>query len=490
MLPKLSHNALNLLLLLLGLLCSAAFFFISSAGDLRPRMTFFLVMFSLAFLGYSLAVALILKTRGLAEAKSSLAIILFFALCMRMLMLAGEYPHLTDDIYRYLLDARVGSVGINPFSHAPADTALAPLRDSELFPKINHPHIPTIYPPVLQAIFRLAAGISPTIFSMRALFTLFDLGTLILLILLLRAHGRPLMLSLIYAWNPLLILETAGSGHVDSAGAFFLVLVFLLLRTHHRLAGTAALALATLTKFVPAILLPWLIRKRPRRQQAGLIALFLLIILAAYLPFLSAGEKLFSALGTYSAKWEFNASLFKIIYLPVHALLPEAAVRGFAALKGLTADASTLVTFRIDLALLVSKMIAAGLFAGVFYILLKKKNGGWEIEKIWLILFGLLCILSPTLHPWYLIWLLPALVLYPERAWLLLTGSIVLSYIVVERYFFEGIWQENATVRLIIFLPFYGLLLYDHRTRLREAISALSSRAAVWQKKIKKHRGR
>ncbi len=463
---------LNIALLSLGLLCSAAFFLISSTGDLRPHIALFLSLFGLAFACYSLAIFVISRTAGKSSGKNPLAHIIFFALAMRVIMLTGDYPLLTDDIYRYVWDARVAAAGINPFTHPPQDDALAPLRDDDLFPKINHPHIPTIYPPLLQALFRLAALFSEQIIAMRILFVLFDLATLFLLILLLRTHARPLEYSLIYAWNPLLIIETAGSGHVDTAGVFLLVLAFLLLRYRRTMAGTAALTMATLTKFVPAILLPWMLKNRPARTRYSGIAVFLLLIILAYLPYLSAGDRLFAALGTYSSKWEFNASLFKLIYLPVHALLPDAAVRIFAAIKGLTANDATLVTFRVDLALLISKAIAGSIFAGVYYILWKreKSGDGEEREKIWLLLFGFLCMLSPTLHPWYLIWLLPVLSLYPDRAWILLTGTIMLSYTVVGRYYFEGIWQENTLVRLLIFVPFYAMLVYEHRSWLRAVL--------------------
>ena len=58
--------------------------------------------------------------------------------------------------------------------------------------------------------------------------TAFDLGTCLLLLSLLRARGRPAAVIL-YAWNPLVLKELAGSGHLDAAMIFFLVLSIYLL---------------------------------------------------------------------------------------------------------------------------------------------------------------------------------------------------------------------------------------------------------------------
>jgi hypothetical protein len=38
-------------------------------------------------------------------------------------------------------------------------------------------------------------------------------------------------------------------------------------------------------------------------------------------------------------------------------------------------------------------------------------------------------LLAPTLHPWYLLWLLPLLSFAPSPPWILWTGTVVLSYL-------------------------------------------------------------
>ena len=66
---------------------------------------------------------------------------------------------------------------------------------------------------------------------------------------------------LFFAWNPLLLWETAGNGHNDMVMLAYLLLSFYLLVCGGRvmLLAPAALALATLCKFVPILLLPVLL---------------------------------------------------------------------------------------------------------------------------------------------------------------------------------------------------------------------------------------
>lgn len=66
--------------------------------------------------------------------------------------------------------------------------------------------------------------------------------------------------------------------------------------------------------------------------------------------------------------------------------------------------------------------------------------------------------LTPTLHPWYLTWIIPLLCFYFNRAWIILTGSIVFCYTVLIEFNRTGIWQEIHWLKLPEYLPFYLML--------------------------------
>jgi hypothetical protein len=133
---------------------------------------------------------------------------------------------------------------------------------------------------------------------------------------------------LFFAWNPLLLWETAGNGHNDMVMILFTVLALYLLAAPGRLPLLApvALALAALSKFVPALLLPlalvalWRMRQAPvgapraaraagrvAGAQAALLGLagFLLTSALVYAPFW-AGPRTIGALARQDL---FTASL-------------------------------------------------------------------------------------------------------------------------------------------------------------------------------------
>ena len=75
--------------------------------------------------------------------------------------------------------------------------------------------------------------------------------------------------------------------------------------------------------------------------------------------------------------------------------------------------------------------------------------------------FGTVLLLSPTLYPWYLIWIVPFACLFQSRPWILLTATIFASYWVWVVFGKTGDWHLPVVVFLIEFLPFFALLTYD-----------------------------
>ena len=82
---------------------------------------------------------------------------------------------------------------------------------------------------------------------------------------------------------------------------------------------------------------------------------------------------------------------------------------------------------------------------------------------------GSFLLLTPVVHPWYVCWIVPLLVIVPNRAWIFFSGA-VFSYLVLRGYVTTGVWVEDPLVKLAQYLPFYGLLLYDAGRWLAEAL--------------------
>ena len=87
--------------------------------------------------------------------------------------------------------------------------------------------------------------------------------------------GRSEWLALAYAWNPLVVLEIAHSGHIDALGALWIAASAYWLTRRRTALASIAFVLAVTTKLLPIVLLPlfWSrIRLRDALAGAALFA--------------------------------------------------------------------------------------------------------------------------------------------------------------------------------------------------------------------------
>jgi hypothetical protein len=116
---------------------------------------------------------------------------------------------------------------------------------------------------------------------------------------------------------------------------------------------------------------------------------------AVTLPYAGAGAALFDSLRLYAAKWRYNDLLFA----PLVALFGSLAW---------------------------AKAVATLLLLGVLVALLARRV---ELERAALLLLVSALLLSPTIHPWYLLWAVVLLPLVPSLPLFLWSGSIAFSYL-------------------------------------------------------------
>jgi alpha-1,6-mannosyltransferase len=420
----------NSRLLLAGIAIEAALLYLVYLGDLRTQIPLFWCGTFAAFAFYLLAAFLV---HG--RSTGSLRLILLLALAFRLTMWWSP-PTLSEDIYRYVWDGRVQMAGINPYRHPPDAAELAPLRDA-LYPGINHKEIPTIYPPLTQLFFRLVYTLQSGLGMMKFALLMVEYGIVLLLVkILLQQHQDPRRVVL-YAWNPLPPIEIAGSGHSDALGVFFLLLALYGLVAARKTAAVWALSAAFLSKLLPVLALPVFWRRMGGHpfHPRGRWPLLWFPVLGALGFFLFAGTgiQLFTGLQTYLLKWRFNDALFSLVYENIKN--PD-----------LGWD---------DAALLLTRQIFTGiLLLTALWATLRYENPYRAV----FVVMGMYLVLSPTLHPWYLLWVLPFLPLFPQPAWVLLSGLIFLAYEVLIGYSMNGIWAEQDWVKWAQYGPFYLLL--------------------------------
>jgi hypothetical protein len=219
--------------------------------------------------------------------RSTLLVVVAFAALFRLGVLFAP-PLLSDDVYRYVWDGRVQAAGVNPYRHVPADDALAPLRDADIYPNINRrDYAPTIYPPLAQAIFFLATRVSESVVWMKFVMVLFEAAGLGALAALLASFKLPPQRVLLAAWHPLAVWEVANGGHLDALVICFVALALLARRKGRDGLTGALLASAVLVKLFPLVLLPAFYRRGSWRMPL----VFCVTLAAGYAPYLSVGAR-------------------------------------------------------------------------------------------------------------------------------------------------------------------------------------------------------
>src|SRR5579863_4565329 len=164
-------------------------------------------------------------------------------------------PGPDDDIHRYVWDGRLQRLGYNPYLVVPSDPAVNGLHTAETR-NLNNPDLPSPYPPGAQLFFRAVTAIHESTFAMKVAFVVCEFAIVFVLLDVLRCTSKGAHLVLVYAWNPLLAIEVAGSGHIDIVGALLLVVSAAALVRRWRATAAVALGLAIAVKFLPIVLLP------------------------------------------------------------------------------------------------------------------------------------------------------------------------------------------------------------------------------------------
>ena len=300
-------------------------------------------------------------------------------------------PGLSADGYRYVWDGLVQLEGVNPYRYAPEDPALAALRGAAVYDNLNSASFYSVYPPIPQAIFALGAlfheaGGAASYFVIKGVLAVLELGGVFVLARLVSARAL-----LLYAWHPLVLLEAAGQPHTEAALVLFLALTVLAARGGRGRWASAALAGAVWTKLFPVVFFPFLWRRfgwKAVWPAAFVSAVLVLPYAAPYVP-----GHLRASLDLYVRYFEFNAG-------PYYALK-----KGFTLATGQDWS-KTLGPFFRALFLLTLP---------VLYVLDVRR--GWRLAQAILVTWGAYLFLSTTVHPWYLLAVLPLAALLERPAW-------------------------------------------------------------------------
>ncbi len=249
-----------------------------------------------------------------ADQKISTPQLIAAGMLLRLVYLLAM-PALSEDAFRYLWDGHLSLQGISPYAFAPQANPQA--GHLELYEMLNSKPYHSIYPPVLQGLFALAAkfggeSIWGGIVALRILVLLAEAATMLLVAKLLsiwNLNGRNLML---YAFNPLVIVEFAGNLHGEVFMLPLLLVALLLLSLQRWQRAVLPFAGAVGVKLLPLMFLPFLPKRLGWARAVVFGAGTLALVGAMYFPFYTETllPDTLQTLRLYFASFEFNGSIY------------------------------------------------------------------------------------------------------------------------------------------------------------------------------------
>ncbi|MFZ1808276.1 MAG: glycosyltransferase 87 family protein [Cyclobacteriaceae bacterium] len=413
-------------------------------------------LFTLYFLLFGIYVW-ILKTASGSEIKFWVIASVLFRLSLLIAI-----PSLSDDFYRFIWDGRLIANGYHPFAELPGfylqNELDIPGVNQSIYNQLNSPEYFTIYPPFAQFIFWVSVWIAPqsilgSVVVMKSFVIAAEVGSILLLQRLLARFKLNSKNVLIYALNPLVIMELTGNLHFEAFVIFFILLaLYLLLQTKVWQAGIA-FAFAIAAKLLPIIFLPlFLIRIGFKRSLvfygsvlAGSIVLFFPLLNSEVLAGFSESFAL------YFKSFEFNASIYYLVREYGFWSYGYNIIQTAGWKLGLI---STIVMLLI--ALWPFRPINIGkLKFDLPHYKFPEELITVPVVMMWMMLVYFL--LTTTLHPWYITTLLMFSVFTSYRFVVIWSALIFLTY---AGYTIDG-FSENLYLTTLEYVVVIGYLVYE-----------------------------
>jgi len=422
--------------------------------------------------------------------------ILFFigvSILLRFILVV-TLPNLSDDVYRFIWDGRLLINGHNPFDFLPSHyiengISIAGI-DQSLFEKLNSPEYFTIYPPVAQGVFALSCWLFPnsilgSAITMKVFLFLCELGSLFFIKKLLERFQLPLKNILIYALNPLIIIELCGNLHFEAAMIFFLLMAVyflsfgvyskshkvtsshlvtkattsiwesnlidlkkdLKLSPQYLILSAIAMALSIASKLLPLIFLPFLIKRLGWKKSFQYFVITGIVIVLLFLPLLNGVfiDNFGKSLDLYFQKFEFNASIYYLVrwigfqrvgYNWIQEAGPALAV-----------------------------IVLLGILTKAFF---ERKSDWINLFEGMLFAICLYLAMATIVHPWYVSLPIVLCLFTRFRFPVVWSGVVFLTYINYSyAEYVENLWMVGVEY-ILVFGYFVYELFFEYRTRNKE----------------------
>ncbi|WP_107037273.1 polyprenol phosphomannose-dependent alpha 1,6 mannosyltransferase MptB [Brumimicrobium mesophilum] len=373
--------------------------------------------FILSFSSYSIAFIVFLyfiriRNNFSIQIWKSIAFVLF-------LIPLFSIPSLSPDVYRFLWDGELVTMGIHPYSAIPNELMESndKVYNSEymnsLYAEITElsRRNYSIYPSVNQFYFLISALISDNL-----IVSLITLRVLMLATLLIGAHyffkilellSISISNSVLLILNPILIVEIMGNFHFEGIMLSFLFVGVYFVLKNKWLKSSLFWAIAINIKLTPLILLPFLIRFRKLKISIQFYIYTFLFSSALLLIYLwpSVFSNFMQSIELYFDNFEFNAGIFYLV-----KWITSFFIEGNPTL--IVGPTLSILAFIYILIIAFYKPI--------------KTNNEWLNRMMWGYVVYLL--FATTVHPWYVILPLGLAVFSVNLGVLFWSFLIMLSY--------------------------------------------------------------
>ena len=347
--------------------------------------TNFLQVFSLFLILFALYALILWRKPFFKNIWLALGLALLFRLVLLFMM-----PNLTDDYFRFIWDGLFVANGSNPYLIMPSaymhGTLSVPGASLLLYEKLNSPDYYSVYPPVCQYIFGLTAKICGAdifwnVVMIRIFVLLSECGSMALLYKIARQLKTPVNNILIYAFNPLVIIELSGNLHPEVFMIFFLLTAVYLLIQGKQILSALSFGLAVGAKLVPLIFLPLLIRRLGLVKSLKYFAIAGAATILLFLPFISlqSMSHFFTGLSLYFKVFEFNASIYYIARWIGYQIMGYNVIVFSGILLAIISFLAIIIISYREKMLTWASMFSHMLFCATVYLLF-----------------------ATTVHPWYL----------------------------------------------------------------------------------------
>lgn len=389
----------------------------------------------LAALIGSLSILAVFLTPRFVRTKNTVLAVLLPALLMRLLI-SPAAP--SDDVHRYLWEGKLIQVGEDPYAFPASDPARSPHHDAH-WEQMNNRSVDTAYPPLALHTFALINQLGYSAASYKLVFSLLD-GFLIAVILaLLHVHRRPLKWATFYALSPISLIAFSAEAHFDILMILPLMGAIFAHKQQKFILCAALLAISVHFKIMALIVVPFLLWRTPARTYIA----FAIVLIGPCIPYYSHLVPLASAVHSFGANGSFNGPIYQ----------------GLGSLTQLSKASLNL-------------WVTGGFCACILGIGIRFLCQRITAIQASAYALGSLLLFSPIIHFWYLSWLLPLVALSPRASWISLSVTSSLYFTVWTHYQVHDSWSLPIYAKLLFWLPFFVLLIYEMLSKRRILDSA------------------